>query len=264
MMSRILAALKRVLRVPSFRVAYVISLLPPLALLCWAFVDAHFWNAMRTFGRMPALMRHLPAHWRRVQISEVWQPYGDRLLILTALIAVATVASVIVMVRLFHGTKRDRSLLSWMLAILLIALWSGALLGIGRYPDAQLRYRIRRDSWRYRVVADAITSAGKISRSIKTEIGEISCDTIDTDRWPSYFRPDNPTVLGEEIARVWTLDDGALLFTIYPAKIALEFHPRGKRPGQRYSKAKYGLDGVIVPCLEELGDGWFLGKRSQP
>jgi hypothetical protein len=219
--------LKRLLRVPSFRLAYAVNLLPLLALLCWAFADAHFWNAMRIFREIGHGGRYPDD-----SFSIAWRMFPDRLLFLTFLITVAVVATVIVAFRLLIGTKRDRSLFSWMLAILLIALWSGSLLAIVRSPDAQLRYRIRRDLWRYRIVADAITSAGKIPRSLQTDIGEITCDTVDTDRWPSYFRPAERTALREEIWGIWTLDDGALLFTVLPGRVALEFHPRGKKfPG---------------------------------
>jgi hypothetical protein len=237
--------------------AYAVSLLPPLALLGWAFADAHFWNAMHLYRL--ALVRRDP---NNHLISIAWRTFGDRLLILTILITVAVVAGVIIAFRLFIGARQDRSLFSWMLATLLIALWSGSLFAVVRYPDLQLRYRLRRDMWRYKIVADAITAAGRIPASTKTEIGEIHCETVDTDRFPSYFRADDYSV-HEEIAKIWTLDDGALLFTIYPGRVALEFHPQGTRPSQRYSKPKSGLDGIVVPCFEELGDGWFLVKRSK-
>ena len=252
-MSRILPAVKRVLRVPSFRVAYAVSLLPPLALLGWAFVDAHFWNTVHNSWLIVGIGQ------RDTTFSMVWKNCGD-LLVMGSLITVGAVAAVIVAIRLFIGTKGDRSLLSWLLATVLVGVWAGALLGVVRYPNAQVRYRLRRDLWRFQTVATAITAAGRIPRSAKTKIGEIQCETVDTDRWPSYFLPQSRRSIHEDVAGIWTLDDGALLFTVYPGRVALEFHPHGTQPHPRYSKPKYGLEGIIVPCLEELGDGWFLVK----
>jgi hypothetical protein len=193
-----------------------------------------------------------------------WRMFGDCLLVLALLVSVAVVAGVVVAIRLFIGTKRDRSLLSWMLATLLIGLWGGVLLGVVRYPDAQLRYRLSRDMWRFQTVAEAILAAGKIPPSAKTTIGEIRSQTVDTDRFLSQFVPYKRSSMLHDVRHIWTLEDGALLFTIHPSGVALEFHPRGTQPSQRFAKPKHEFDAIGVPEFEELGDGWFLVKRDQP
>jgi hypothetical protein len=243
----------------SFRVAYTVSLLSPLAVLGWAFLDAWFWKTMGVVGGFAGFG---PAHVDT--FSAAWHWNGARLLILPSLIAISALAAAIVVVRLLLGTKRDRSLLSWMLAMLLIGVWCGVLLGVVRYPDAQLRYRLRRDMWRFQTVADTITTAGRIPASAKTEIGEIRCGSFDTDRFPGGFLPHNRRSIHEDVQGIWTLDDGALLFTIYPSRIALEFHPRRTRPSQRFSTRKHGFHGIHVPSFADLGGGWFLVRRDQP
>jgi hypothetical protein len=192
-----------------------------------------------------------------------WHFYGARLLILPSLLTVAALAAVVVFRRLIIGTKRDRSLLSWMLMILLIGVWTGVLFALVRYPDAQILYRLRRDLWRYKIVAEAITTAGEIPASVETEIGEVRNGAFNTDRFPAAFRPYEHRSIHEDISSIWTLDDGALLFTVRPSRVALEFHPRGTRPGERFSMIKEGFRAINVP-FAELGDGWFIVRRHQP
>jgi hypothetical protein len=246
---------------PPFRISYIVGFLAPLALLTWAFVDAWFWHTIRTvWGLVGMGSPHVDPN----TFGTAWNLFGVRVLVLPSLVTIAAFSGVVVLLRLFIGTKRDRSLLSWMLVILLIGVWCGALLGIAKYPDAQVRYRLRRDLWRYRIVADVITSAGKIPASAKTEIGEIGGGTDDTNRFPCGFRPHKRRSIHEDIQKIWTLDDGALLFTIFPSRVAIEFHPRGTRPSPRFSTIKYGFDGIIALPFEEFGDGWFLVRRNQP
>ncbi len=251
--------LTRLLRLPSFCVSYTVAVVAPLALLVWAFVDARFWDTAHTF--LGIIRIESP---RVETLAVAWRWHGFRLLIMASVTAISVLTAAIISGRLFIGTRQDRSLLSWMLAILLIGVWSGALLGVTRYSDAQLRYRLRRDLWRYRIVADVITSAGKVPSSAKTDFGEIRCSSFDTDRFPAAFLPNNRYSIHEQVQGIWTLDNGALLFTTYPSRVALEFHPRGTRPAQRYSTQKFGFNGILNMPLEELGDGWFLGRRHQP
>jgi hypothetical protein len=260
-MSTNVFAQKRRWRVP-FRISYAIGVIAPLALLAWAFIDAHLWNTARNAVEYFPMVFHSGPP-RREAISLLRTREGARLLELASLISIPVLVAMVFAVRLFVGTRSDRSLRSWMMLFLLVGLWLGVLLGVWRYPESQVRYRLRRDLWRYQIIADAITSAGEIPASAKTEIGEIRSETVDTNRYPSYFLPDARKSVYEEIARIWTLEDGALLFTIYPARVALEYHPHGTRPRQRYSTPKEGLEGITVPCFEELGDGWFLVKRQQ-
>jgi len=243
----------------SFRAAYIVSLMVLFFVLGWAFVDAHFWKLM---GIVEGFIGIEPPHVD--SFSTAWKWYGARLLILSSSIAVSVLAAAIVALRLFVGTKRDRSLLSWMLVTLLLGIWGGVLLGVARYPDAQLRYRLTRDMWRFQVVANAITAAGQIPSSARTEIGEVRRGPWDTDRWSSFFVPDSRRSIHENVEKIWTLDDGALLFTLYPSRVALEFHPRGTRPGQRFSKYKFDFDATVEHSFEDLGDGWFLVRRDQP
>jgi hypothetical protein len=259
-MTRKVLILTRLLRVPSFRISYTIAVAAPLALLAWAFVDSWFWYTVRTVWGLTGIGQ---PRLGENTFAAGWHIFGPRLLILPSLVTVAALTSVIVFVRLFVGTKRDRSLLSWMLVILLIGVWSGVLLGVVRYPETQICYRLRRDLWRYKIVADVITAAGRIPASAKTEIGEIGGHS-DADRFPAAFFPHDRRSIHEDIQKIWTLEEGALLFTIFPSRVALEFHPRGTRPAERFSTIKHGFDGLIVVPFEELGEGWFLVRRHQP
>jgi hypothetical protein len=250
--------IRRLISMASFRAAYFVCLVPPVAVLVWAFVDARFHH---TADALAMLVRLGPRHTE--VITHAWNWQGVRLLVLTSAIVISVAAGAIVVVRQFLGTPQDRSLRCWILATLLAGVCTGAVVGIVRHSDAQVRYRLRRDLWRYQIVADAITAAGKIPKALKTKIGWIRRDTVDTDRFPAYFHPDAQKSVYEEIARIWTLEDQALLFTIYPGRVALEYHPRGTRPRQQYAIKKSGLEEITVPCLDELGDGWFIVKRHR-
>ena len=239
--------------------AYVVSLTAALFVLGWAFIDAHFGKLIGIAGGFIGVdVPHVD------NFSTAWKWYGARLLILASLIAVSTLSATVVAFRLVFGTKRDRSLFYWLLVTLLLGIWAGVLLGVVRYPATQLHYRLRRDMCRFQTVATAITNAGRIPTVAKTDFGEIHCSNSDTDRWPSGFLPFDRRSIHENVDKIWTLDDGALLFTIYPSRVALEFHPRGTRPNQRFSKHKYDFDAVVDHSFKELEDGWFLVRRHQP
>jgi hypothetical protein len=243
----------------SFRAAYALSLAVPIVLLGWAFVDAQFWHTINTFCGIAGIR---PPH--TDTLTTAWNYYGDRLVILSLFLLASVTSAIVIVVRLFVGSKDNRSLRAWLLVTLLVGVWCGALIGVIRYPEAQVRYRIARDIWRFQTVADAITNAGKIPTG-RIEGGKIVSATWNTDRWPSGFLPNHQLSIHEEVFQIWTLDDGALLFTTLPSLVALEFHPHGTRPSERFSIAKDGFQlGDDLESTEDLGDGWFLVKRSRP
>jgi hypothetical protein len=67
--------LTRLFRIPSFRIAYTIGLIVPLTLLIWAFVDAHFWNAIHTFLGIVGIESSFTD-----TFATAWKTFGGRLL----------------------------------------------------------------------------------------------------------------------------------------------------------------------------------------
>jgi hypothetical protein len=244
---------KRLLRVPSFRLAYAINVVILVVFVLWSCVDTWFWYLSRLIGAQ------LSVHDFPGAEGELgWARFGPRAALFAGLAVVGILSLIVFVCRLFVGQSSGRSVASWLASIALFAVWTSVLLSTGPYTGAE--YRVRRDLHHFQAVITALR-ANHFTRGIKMDSGDvIDCIRSVGDFDSFSIKYVNPLSIHESVSLGYWLNDGVYLFLLHSSHYALEFHSRGTTPSdlpiglrQRYSLSH-------LKEWTDLGDGWFITR----
>jgi hypothetical protein len=131
----------RILRLPSFRTAYLASVAVLLAFATWAFVDASFDNVLQ-FVRIDLRINEHPG--TNLWPVHQWDALGPRLLLFCMLAVVVTAAGSLIIYRLVLGDPQGRSMRAMLLAVALFGMWLSLFVSYSGVAEAGLRWRVRR------------------------------------------------------------------------------------------------------------------------
>lgn len=140
--------LPRIVRLPSFAVAYAGSVATLVAFAGWAFLDFAFC--------------HLVVFWHGT-----WDQLGSRQVVFIALGVVAVAMTASVLLRLFVGEVHSRSLKGHLLAVTLVGAWLGLVLAHERISWTGFVWRVQR------MLPGLKQDANVLSAQWPTENGEL-------------------------------------------------------------------------------------------
>ncbi len=131
--------IKRIM--PSFNLAYLLSLTVLVLFILWIFIDCSFrwvpWIIIRDF-------RLLFLDDPNLKEMHQWNIHGFRLLIFVVLALVGLTSTGIVFIRIIFGTETERSIKSMLFATALIAFWLSLFMSYDRLWWFAFKYRILR------------------------------------------------------------------------------------------------------------------------
>jgi hypothetical protein len=241
--------------VPSFRVAYALNVAVLLAFLVWSFVDTWFWLVSRAVGS------NLHAVDDPVgMFAGYWAQHSARLMLFAGLAAVAILALIIVIGRLFIGRSSGRSVSAWLAAVALFAAWTWMF--VSTDSDTGAEYRARRDFHHFQEIV-ATLRRHHFTRGIKMASGDI----IDCVQSPGhgdsfYVKYAEPRTIHESVGIGQWLDDGVYFFRLQSRRYTVEFHPRSTTPSEsRLPRNRVFAKGDLV-WTTDLSDGWFLTRYA--
>jgi hypothetical protein len=246
-MERKALVLKRLLRVPTFRVAYLINVAALGAFVVWSFMDAGYFVLLRFLGRDYGIVSYF-----------IRRDLGPRPEIFYTLAAIGGLSLIIVIGRLFVGRSSSRSVVAWLATIALLAVWiRAAFLSIDPHTGAE--YRVARDLHRFESMVTAIEQhpgAKNIDTGWGDEIRFLH--SPDFGDYVSVKRAENTWSTHETVAIGLQLNDGAYLFAVRGRPYYVEYHPDGTQPSEsQLPSGRTFAKGDLI-TMTELGNGWFL------
>jgi hypothetical protein len=253
-MKRFWPKLKRLVRVPSFQLAYGANVAVLLAFIAWLFIDAQFWLVLHCIATCVGLDT---CEWSRAFLR--WDSLGPRAVVFVALAVIGIVAIAIVFGRLFIGQRSGRSVAAWMAAVALLALWLSAFISVD--GDTGAEYRVRRDLERFQTVVAALEREQYGDRISLPSGGMIRAAA---SRINEEFFVEHVDSLSrrEAIGMGYRLTDGGYLFLLQTRLYTIEYHPGDMRPAEfpvPVKKLPISITGGLR-WESDLGDGWFLTR----
>jgi hypothetical protein len=249
------------LRLPSFRTAFVGSLAVLLAFATWVFVDSSFYMTLDLSSWM-----------------NLWAGVISRLLLFVALAVAGAAFTFVVLYRLLFGDHKGRSLRSLMLAVTLTGMWLGLFTSYDGLREVGFRWRVRQLLPELKQDASILLSEWPTKDGSLPFLGEFAIDkeTLGLDtfgQWQAIMPlgPLDPSKPRPVRAMVWPLiykkNDGRLFFCMMSKgyRTWVEYRPDESEPNLFFKTVRFdGSTSEVSLTSIQLEAHWFLVWNISP
>jgi hypothetical protein len=260
---------RKLLRVPSFRMGYITSVVVVFLFLIWMLVDSEFPSTLhfslvdlgvRGAGMDPVVVEAgiWDLMWRR---AHRWNALGGRIFVFLSLGVVGCLSFATVAIRIFIGDSNGRTVLSWMLTVLLVCSWLGLYASYDRILWLGLRIRIERELPRFEKAAKPLIEEWPTENGALPEVGNYYAYP---NREPEIllFPESGGYSMRESFGHmVSRTERGGLRFDLYGFPLRrVEYHPTGIQPSSHKgpSGELYGDSYYRLVRATRLGHEWFV------
>ncbi len=259
----------RWLRVPSFTVAWMLSVAVLLALIAWMFVDASLRHAIDT---SLVVMRVRPNPDYDLKSRVAWDQLGGRITLLVVIVVLGVAANAVVAFRLLIGRAGGRSILAYLAATVLVGVWLSFFLRYGelewrgftfrlarRVPELKVLFEQLRDQWPR---ADGALPAVGSYRLISKLPNEPDALLLTDTRPPFPIAEPLGPFMQRRSSGVIEIDLRTIVSNIrngtWTGYCVIELHPTQSEPADFRQAFEHATNQCTLQGSERLGDSVYL------
>lgn len=237
---------------PSFGVAYVLSVVMLLTFVVWIVIDASFPYVLHSI-RIAFGGGNYSSTEAALSACDV---LGLRLPVFTIFTLVALMSLASIIARLFVGKRFGRSILGMTLATALVAAWLSLFISYDKLMCWGLELRVRRALPRFKKAAAHLLCQWPIQSGSLPEAGEYYVVSGSPERLFVPSAPSTRCVFGETFGPfIRRLKKGGIQFTLpYQCEWVIEYHPNDG-PARPYRLS--GTEHEVVEAID-LEPCWYL------